>query len=101
MRECAEASVYAMGHSHKRSCVPANPKLYLDDNRGVLKLEERQQWLLRTGSFLKAYEDGKVSYNVDAARGPCSLGHVELEVTWRRRDEKKKPVRWLQVRGIS
>ena len=101
MRECADADVFAMGHSHKRSVVPANPRLRLDNDRGVLKLEERQQWLLRTGSFLKAYEDGKVSYNVDAARGPCSLGHVELEVTWRRRDEKKKPVRWLQVRGIS
>lgn len=101
MREFADADVFVQGHTHKRSCVPANPKLYLENYLGNLRLKERQQWLIRSGSFLKSYEDGKVSYNVDAARGPCSLGHVELEITWRRRQSGGKVERWLQVRGIS
>lgn len=101
MREHADADVYCMGHDHKRGVIPATPRLRLENERGDLALKERQQWLLRTGSFLKAYEPGRVSYNVDAARGPCSLGHVELEVCFRERTVDKKRRRWLDVRGIS
>lgn len=101
MREHAEANVYAMGHDHKRGIIPATPRLHLDNDRGQLHLEEKQQWLARTGSFLKAYEDGQVSYNVDAARGPCSLGWVELEVVARRTQRGGKVRRWLECRGIA
>lgn len=103
MREAAEADVYAMGHDHKRSVTPANPKLHLVCHRATstLTLREKQQWLLRTGSFLKAYEDGEVSYNADAARGPCSLGHVELECVFINTSAENKNVRRLDVRGIA
>jgi hypothetical protein len=101
MREHAEADCYVMGHDHKRGVFPANPRMTLENSSGGLRLRERQSWLVRSGSFLKAYEDGGVSYNVDSARGPCSLGHVELELTYRvvKRDEGRD---WkLDVRGIS
>jgi len=101
MREFADADAFAMGHDHKRGVMPATPRLRLSNNRGEMKLEERQQWLLRTGSFLKSYEPGRVSYNVDAARGPCSLGWVELEITYRRQRRGQRQLRWLDVRGIS
>lgn len=101
MREAAEADAYAMGHDHKRSAIPANPKLYLARTNNGPKLKEKQQWLLRTGSFLKAYENGHVSYNVDAARGPCSLGHVELEFVYRRKCVGGERETILDVRGIS
>ena len=101
MREHADADIFAMGHDHKRGVLPATPKMRLDNDRGLLSLDHRQQWLLRTGSFLKSYEDGKVSYNVDAARGPCSLGHVELELTLKRKDTNGKPKYWFDIRGIS
>lgn len=103
MREAAEADAYAMGHDHKRSVIPANPKLHVaqDSKHNGIRLKEKQQWLLRTGSFLKAYEDGQVSYNADAARGPCSLGHVELEFTYTRSRIRGAEETRLEVRGIS
>lgn len=104
MREHAEADCFAMGHDHKRLCVPANPKLCLDNSskkEGGLLLREKQQWLIRSGSFLKGYEDGQVSYNVDAARGPCSLGHVELEIRYNYSRVGGVGDRRLVVRGIS
>lgn len=98
MREHAEADAYAMGHDHKRGVFPANPRLSLEHcSKEGLRLKERQQWLIRSGSFLKAYEDGEVSYNVDSARGPCSLGHVELELTVRCTHKRSE----IEVRGIS
>ncbi len=108
-REHADADIYAMGHTHKRAVVPSNPRLLLAKNKGKLSLVERQQWLLRTGSFLAAYEHGQRSYNVDAARGPCSLGNVELEITPRFTSTREvvngKKVRRqtsrLEIRGIS
>jgi len=102
MREAAEADAYAMGHDHKRSAIPANPKLHLmGHGKDGLRVKEKQQWLLRTGSFLKAYENGHSSYNVDAARGPCSLGHVELEFTYRIATKDGERQSTLDVRGIS
>ena len=93
MREYAEADCYAMGHDHKRGVFPASPRLSLVHTKNGIKLKERQSWLIRSGSFLKAYEDGQQSYNVDSARGPSSLGWVELEITHSREG--------LTVRGIA
>ncbi len=98
MREHAEADCYVMGHDHKRGVFPANPRMRLDAHaKNGLRLRERQSWLIRSGSFLKAYEDGQVSYNADAARGPCSLGHVELELTFKRAGATRS----LEIRGIA
>lgn len=102
MREHAEADCYVMGHDHRRAAVPANPRMCLKNSNGKLSLQERQQWLVRSGSFLKSYEDGRASYNVDAARGPCSLGHVEIELTPRNSEIKGEGrKRWFDVRGIA
>lgn len=82
MREHAQADIYVMGHDHKRCVVPSNPRLYLDHHsKAGLRVLSQQQWLVRSGSFLKSYTPGERSYNVDAARGPCSLGHVELLIS--------------------
>lgn len=81
MREHAEADVYIMGHDHKRMAVPATPRLSLIHTKTGLAVKSRQQWLVRSGSFLASYRDGESNYNVDAGRGPSSLGHVELIIT--------------------
>lgn len=70
-----------MGHDHKRGVIPATPRLHLAATKAGLKVRHRQQWLVRSGSYLASYEPGVRNYNVDAARGPCSLGHVELILT--------------------
>jgi predicted phosphodiesterase len=103
MREHADADCYIMGHDHKRGVMPATPRFSLQPGaKNGLKLKAKQAWLIRSGSFLHAYEDGEASYNVDSARGPSSVGHVELEITLHRRgarDEEKNLD--LEVRGIS
>lgn len=103
MREVAEADLYCMGHDHGKAIVPAKPRFLLrHDAKMGLKLKARQAWLARTGSFLHAYEDGEASYNVDAARGPSSVGHVELEFTLHRRGgTAEEKCLELEVRGIS
>jgi hypothetical protein len=107
--ELAEGDVFLMGHDHRRGIVPKNPKLRLVHNTrtGGVGLKAREIWLGRTGSFLKAYEPGRVSYNVDAARSPSSLGWVELEITPVRKQVDRKPGRRgedvleLQIRGTA
>lgn len=101
LREIAIADIYAMGHNHDKGVVPAYPKLYLAHNsRSGLEIKDRQSWLIRSGSFLKAYEPGRVSYNVDAARGPCALGHVELHVTPMCKGHSKKET-WVDIKGVN
>lgn len=92
MREIADADLYCMGHDHQRGIVPARPRIYLSTTKkNGLVVRERQQYLARTGSFLAAYNPGSISYNADACRGPCSLGHVEIELRLRRRTPTGEP----------
>jgi hypothetical protein len=103
MREHAEADFYCMGHDHKRGAVPATPRLFLEHNaRGGLKVKQRQQWLIRSGSYLASYVENTRNYNVDAGRGPCSLGHVEMIITMRERSEDhlKLPSE-LEIRALA
>jgi len=95
--EVAVADAYIMGHDHKRGVLPATPRLMLEDCRGTLTVKERTGWIIRSGSFLKAYQDGRRSYNVDAARAGCSLGWTELELTMKL--SQGNPI--LAVRGIA
>lgn len=83
MLNTADADFYFMGHDHKKGCVPSSPRLKLVSTGpgSELKVRERTPWLGRTGSFLKAYEPGRVSYNVDAGRSACALGWIEFEIT--------------------
>lgn len=97
----ADADIYLMGHDHRKGCIPSTPRLRLVSNSGAPTVQEREPWLGRTGSFLKAYEPGEVSYNVDAGRSPCALGWIEFELTPTRiragYDDKMK----VKIRGTS
>lgn len=82
MGEAAEADIYLMGHDHKKA-VGMTTKLYLTNGQG-LELRQRKQLYIRTGSFLKAYEDNRSSYVADAAMNPTDLGVVKIEMTPKR-----------------
>lgn len=102
MLNAADADIYLMGHTHGKGCIPSSPRIKLvDDKKGGVIVRERTPWLGRTGSFLKAYESGKASYNVDAGRSPCALGWIEFEITpvrVRAGDEDRVE---LRIRGTS
>jgi predicted phosphodiesterase len=102
MLNAADADIYLMGHTHGKGCIPSSPRIKLvDDKKGGVIVRERTPWLGRTGSFLKAYEPGKASYNVDAGRSPCALGWIEFEITpvrVRAGDEDRIE---LRIRGTS
>jgi hypothetical protein len=103
MTTTAVADFYLMGHDHKRGCIPSTPRLQLTNSgsKGELNVKERTPWIGRTGSFLKAYENGRISYNVDAARSPASLGWIEFEITpYRCRKDKRDTIEFM-IRGTS
>lgn len=103
MSTTAVADFYLMGHDHKKGCIPSTPRLVLNSSgaSGELTVRERTPWLGRTGSFLKAYENGRVSYNVDAARSPASLGWIEFEITPRRTQSGGDDRVEFSIRGTS
>ena len=102
MMRTAHADLYLMGHNHTKGCVPAAPRLLpVKGSKEDLIIREHVPWLGRTGSFLKAYEDGRASYNVDAGRSPVALGWIEFEVTPRRTTAGGQDFVYLHVRGTA
>jgi hypothetical protein len=102
MSTTAVADFYLMGHDHKKGCIPSTPRLFLNGS-GVKEVNvlERTPWLGRTGSFLRAYQSGRVSYNVDAGRSPSTLGWIEFEITPRRRRQNGRDEIIFEIRGTS
>ncbi len=82
MMEAAEASIYLMGHDHKKS-VGLVTRLSLRGQNG-LRLHHDKKLFARTGSFLKGYESGEASYIADSAMNPTDLGVIKIELTPRR-----------------
>lgn len=83
MAEIAEADIYLMGHDHNRGCVTGQRIFPVYDSRkNDLVMRERKVLYGRTGSFLKGYEPGRVSYIADKALKPANLGWIEVEMTF-------------------
>ena len=103
MSTTAIADFYLMGHDHKKGAIHSTPRLVLSSTgpNTQLNVRERTPWLGRTGSFLKAYENDRVSYNVDAARSPAALGWIEFEITPTRVQQDGRDFIDLRVRGTS
>ena len=83
MAESAEADIYLMGHDHKGP-VGKNPRLRLSHAGSNLAVVERPQLFARTGSFLRGYVDGEVSYVADGCMNPANLGGTEISFTFGR-----------------
>jgi hypothetical protein len=89
MAECAEANIYLMGHDHKKS-IGMSSRLGLTHGCNGIYLREKKLLYARTGSFLKAYEDGKPSYVAKALLNPADLGTVKIELTPKQKIKKKR-----------
>jgi hypothetical protein len=95
MAKIAEADIYLCGHDHSKGAVPVS-RLRLGASGHDLKLSQRKVFLIKTGSFLKAYEPNEPSYVVDAAMPPTDLGVVKIELTLRR-EQKNGDITWIDI----
>ena len=84
MGESAAADIFLMGHDHKKSVAMTTKLELTQGGNNNIKLHHKKQLYARTGSFLKGYEDGKISYVADGAMSPTDLGVVKIELTPRR-----------------
>lgn len=73
------ADVYIMGHDHRKVAVPMTTLWAERQVRGKMKLKQKRQWLMRSGSFLRGYIDGEASYIVGKILAPTDLGIVKIK----------------------
>jgi hypothetical protein len=83
------ADVFVMGHDHQRGAWPA-VSLDIETHSPNPFVKAHEQWLVRSGSFLKSYEDGRSQYTTKGLYRPSSLGAVSLSVTIDRHREQKQ-----------
>jgi len=93
----ADADIYLMGHDHKKK-VDMVSRLYLTDRhkKGV-HLRKKDILLGRTGSFLRGYVDGEVSYVADGAYTPANLGVIKIEMTPKRMQKDNEERRYVSL----
>src|SRR4030042_498917 len=85
MQNVAIADIYMLAHDHKRFAVPTSPKLFLrNGHSGLPTLHHKKRLLVRTGSFMRGYVDGEISYISEKSLPPSDLGVVKIEMTRRR-----------------
>lgn len=71
--------LYIMGHDHGIAHVPID-RMCIDGSIGNIGVSHKTAHLVRSGSFLKAYEPGKQSYIAKHAKRPRHLGTPEVMV---------------------
>jgi len=70
------ADIYVMGHNHDRGAWPID--VLYPTQKGEIK--QKRQFLCRSGSFKKAYENGKNAYEVGRLLRPADLGALKLNI---------------------
>lgn len=90
MAAVCDAEIYLMGDNHARGVFPLGDMLYLDHCSTGIKLRARKRWIGRTGSFLRGYEPGEVSYVVDRCLPPANLGWIEFVIKLSRKEHINK-----------
>ena len=78
------ADLYAAGHNHQRGAWPVTSLRPQKRNGSPFKLKQHRQYLVRSGSFLKSYVDGKSQYTTGGLMRPSDLGAVKLTISFHR-----------------
>ena len=100
MAEYVDARLFLMGHSHDRGIMPLQSRIRRVP--GKFKVREETRLAGRTGSFLKCYEHGESSYNVDAGRAPANLGWIYFLMNLRKlTDDDGERGLSVDIRGVA
>jgi hypothetical protein len=84
MGQIADAQIYIMGHDHKKGALPDEKLVLKEGDSGKLKVRYKKIYYVRSGSFLRAYVEGRASYVTDRCLRPAVLGVVRIEMTPKR-----------------
>jgi hypothetical protein len=84
MAEIADASIYLMGHDHKKSIGTVSQLGLSNTGHGETSLHHKKKLFCRTGSFLRGYVPGGRSYVAKKMLNPTDLGVVKIEITPKR-----------------
>lgn len=80
------SDVYAMGHDHQRGCWPTST-LWPINSGTDFRIKEKRQYLVRTGSFMKSYQEQKSQYTTAGLMRPADLGAVRLNFSFERQNK--------------
>jgi hypothetical protein len=78
------ADIYVMGHDHQRGAWSTSCLYPTHGGGSKTLLKEKRQWLCRSGSFKRAYVDGKSTYEAGRLLRPADLGAIKLQIGFRR-----------------
>lgn len=78
------AHILVFGHDHQRGAWPQNVLVPFRKANGETKIKQLRQFLCRSGSFKKAYEDNTAGYEIGRLLKPSDLGAIRLDISFHR-----------------
>ena len=77
------ADLYVEGHDHQRIAHPCSVLVPSNGKYGYT-IKQKRQLLCRSGSFVKAYQDGSNSYEIFRLYRPSDLGALKVIISFHR-----------------
>ena len=93
------ADIYIFGHDHQRWAKPTDVLVPTSNNKGVVSIKQKRQFLSRSGSFKKAYTPGTSSYEVGRLLKPADLGALQYKISFHR-DLKNGDILTADIKAI-
>lgn len=81
------ADIYIMGHDHNRGAWPTTV-LHWSASRG--KIQQKRQFLCRSGTFKKGYAEDSAGYEIERLLRPSDLGAIRLDISIHRGGTEKR-----------
>jgi len=98
MTDVAQADIYIHGHNHQRNALVVPKALFLNHSCTV---KARKMVLCNSGSFLRAYVDGKESYAVKHWMKPTDIGTCTIIMVPTRRESKEESDSFVDFKVLS
>lgn len=95
------ANIYIMGHDHQRGGWPMASMFASIDNydKHGFTIKEKEQWLCRSGSYMKGYTMGQGGYVASKLKRPSNLGKITIRIGIDRHNDPEKGEDYKNCKG--
>ena len=92
--------IYLQGHDHQLGIRPDVVLIQKDESKKGIVIKEKSRFFARTGSFMRAYVEGKTSYVAKGLMKPSYLGNPMFNISLERNQKDGNESSKIIINGV-